>query len=271
MATRDFSLRQVQQALLTDAAARSANPAEPRLAATVMLVRDGDGVEVFMQRRVASMAFAPSMHVFPGGGADPRDAEGVPWAGPTPSEWAELMGLPGAEARMLVAAAVRELYEEAGVLLASPEGGEPAPFAHDVAVEHRRRLVAREVSFGELLREEGLVLRSDLLRVRARWISPAIEPRRYDTWFFVAQVPPGQTADDATSEVDHAAWAVPREILARYHRDEVVMLPPTVVSVEGVGAAPDVASLLMEPAELTPVLPVLAETADGPVMRIDLP
>lgn len=271
MPPRDFPLRQVQLALLDTVAERTANPAEPRLAATVMLVRDGDGVEVFMQRRVASMAFAPSMHVFPGGGVDARDADGVPWSGPSPSDWADLMGVPVAQAQMLVAAAVRELYEEAGVLLASREGGEPAAFAPEVAAEHRRRLVARELSFGEFLRAEDLRLRSDLLVVRARWISPVIEPRRYDTWFFVAEVPPGQRADDATSEVDHASWVHPGEILAGYHRGDVVMLPPTVVSVEGLDQTADVASLRAQETSLAPVLPVFAQTPEGPVMRVEVP
>src|SRR5690349_4134829 len=112
-----------------------------------MFVRDGAaGVEVFMLRRVATMAFAPRMMVFPGGGVDTRDAEAhLPWAGPSPAEWAQLLRVDEARARELVAAAVREVFEECGVLLAGPSSDE---VVDDVASHHwreqRRRLLDRK-------------------------------------------------------------------------------------------------------------------------------
>src|SRR5699024_8841607 len=179
-------------------------PVRAKLASTVMLLRDDNGpLEVFMMRRVAQMEFAASMHVFPGGGTDPRDAEDeLPWAGPEVGEWAELLQTDEAAARMLVAAAVREIFEETGVLLASPAGAEAEPANLDAedARELRRRLVAKEIGFGQVLLERHLVLRSDLLRYRSHWITPTIEPRRYDTRFFVAAVPVGQDPDGDNTE-----------------------------------------------------------------------
>ena len=151
-------------------------PVTPKRAATVMFVRDGAaGVEVFMLRRVASMEFAPRMMVFPGGGVDPRDADaGLPWAGPSAAEWASLLEVDEPTARVLVAAAVREVFEESGVLLAGPSADE---VISDVSGEHwheqRRRLLDREASLSEVLQEHGLLLRSDLLGYRAHWITPS--------------------------------------------------------------------------------------------------
>ena len=105
-------------------AAGERTPAEPRDAATVVLMRPGTtatGPEVYLLRRQASMAFAAGMCVFPGGGVDPRDFDhAVAWAGPAPAEWAERLGTDEATARALVCAAVRETFEESGVLLAGP-------------------------------------------------------------------------------------------------------------------------------------------------------
>ena len=107
----------------------TAIPAEPRDAATVVLLRDGtQGPEVYLLRRQTSMAFAGGMCVFPGGGVDPRDfddelTERGLWAGPAPAVWADRLGCDEAKARALVCAAVRETFEESGVLLAGPSSG----------------------------------------------------------------------------------------------------------------------------------------------------
>jgi 8-oxo-dGTP pyrophosphatase MutT (NUDIX family) len=251
-----------------------AGAARPRPAATVMFVRDGAaGVEVFMLRRVASMEFAPRMMVFPGGGVDRRDADsGLPWAGPAPAEWATLLQTSEATARELVAAAVREVFEECGVLLAGPSA---EAVIEDVTGEHwreqRRRLLDREASLSEVLREHDLVLRSDLLGYRAHWITPLFEVRRYDTRFFCAVVPEGQRADDQTTEADVADWVRPDELLQSWRAGEALMLPPTVVSVEEVALARSAADFVAEQPVIAPVQPELVETADGLVMRADLP
>jgi len=275
---RDFpvaqspSLRERLDAWLADPQPGSAP--QPRLAATVMFVRDGAaGVEVFMLRRVATMAFAPRMMVFPGGGVDARDAEAdLPWAGPTPAEWAKLLRVDEARARELVAAAVREVFEECGVLLAGPS---PDEVVGDVDSGHwreqRRRLLDREASLSEVLVEHGLVLRSDLLGYRAHWVTPLFEARRYDTRFFTAAVPAGHRADDRTTEADLAAWVRPAELLQAWEQGEALMLPPTVVAVEEVAAATSAAAFIAERPVVETVQPELVDTGDGYVLRAALP
>jgi len=251
----------------------------PRGAATVMLVRDGEGegddagIEVFMLRRVATMEFAPRMMVFPGGGVDPRDADpDLPWAGPAPAEWAALLHVDEPVARELVAAAVREVFEECGVLLAGPSA---ESVVDDVSGQHwhqqRRRLLDREASLSQVLREHDLVLRSDLLGYRAHWITPHFEVRRYDTRFFSALLPEGQRADDDTTEADLAAWVRPAELLDAWRDGAALMLPPTVVSVEELAAAPSAAAFVAEQPPVVPVQPELVDTGDGLVMRAELP
>jgi 8-oxo-dGTP pyrophosphatase MutT (NUDIX family) len=258
------------------------DPVVPKRAATVMFVRDagdggsgdgGSGVEVFMLRRVATMEFAPRMMVFPGGGVDPRDADaGLPWAGPTAADWAARLDVDEATARVLVAAAVREVFEECGVLLAGPT---PDEVIADVSGEHwheqRRRLLDREASLSEVLREHHLLLRSDLLGYRAHWITPEFEVRRYDTRFFSAAVPQGQRADDDTTEADVADWVRPADLLQAWRDGRALMLPPTVVAVEDVAAATSAAAFIAERPVVSPVQPELIDTSTGLLMRAELP
>lgn len=258
-----------------DRSAPDAAPAAtPRPAATVMFVRDGAaGVEVFMLRRVATMAFAPRMTVFPGGGVDPRDADpALPWAGPSPAEWAALLQAEEGTARELVAAAVREVFEECGVLLAGPSADDViADVRDDHWREQRRRLLAREASLSEVLQEHDLVLRSDLLGYRAHWITPEFEPRRYDARFFTAAVPAGQQADDQTTEADVADWVRPAALLEAFRGGTVLLLPPTIVAVEEIAAAASAAEFIAERPVVAPVQPELVDTDAGLVLRADLP
>ncbi|MCD7443603.1 NUDIX hydrolase [Streptomyces lincolnensis] len=234
-------------------------PAAPRRAATVMLLRDGEsGPFVHMLRRRASMAFAGGAYAYPGGGVDPRDDEHqVGWAGPTRAWWAERLGVGETAAQAIVCAAVRETYEEAGVLLAGPA---PDSVVGDTTGEDweadRAALVGRELSFAEFLDRRGLVLRSDLLGAWTRWITPEFEPRRYDTWFFVAALPEGQRTRNASTEADRTVWIRPGEAAMSYDRGELLMMPPTIATLrqlmpyataaEALAAAPG--------RDLTPVL-----------------
>ncbi|WAL69968.1 NUDIX domain-containing protein [Amycolatopsis cynarae] len=203
------------------------NPAVPRDAATVILLRDTDqGLEVFLQRRVAAMAFAAGMTVFPGGGVDHRDADAsVSWAGPSPSAWAGWFGGTESVARALVCAAVRETFEESGVLLAGTEDGlvdDTSPFT-----DAREALVTRELSLAAFLAGAGLTLRADLLRPWAHWVTPVQEKRRYDTRFFAAVLPPGQDADGKTTEAESSGWQRPKDALADAEAGRSTLMPPT--------------------------------------------
>lgn len=274
MPVRDFALP-ADPRLALAAESGVAEPATPRLASTVMLVRDDAGpLEVFMLRRVATMDFAASRHVFPGGGVDERDAQETPWAGPEPAEWAERLGTDEAHARMLVAAAVREVFEETGVLLAAPAGdpsAEPVVLDQEDADGAREALVAKEIALGEMLLERRLVLRSDLLGHRAHWITPEFERRRYDTHFFVAALPAGQQADGRTSEADVAEWVRPQALLDAGERGEALLMPPTIVCLEALAAGGTVAQVLDAPTEVAAVLPELVQTERGPAIRIETP
>jgi 8-oxo-dGTP pyrophosphatase MutT (NUDIX family) len=258
--------------------------ARPRRASTVMLVRDAetggdsagaeaavtDSVEVFMLRRVSQMAFAPSTMVFPGGGVDERDAElGLPWAGPSPVQWGSRLGCSPTDAQMYVAAAIREVFEECGVLLAGPSASGPlARLEAEHARGIRDALLARDVSLGEVLHDEGLVLRSDLVVAKAHWLTPVFEPRRFDTWFFAAHMPRGQIADGDTSEADHAAWVTPRELLSAYAAGRASMLPPTVIWVEEILQASSASEFVAHAEHLPLIMPEVVHSELGPAMEV---
>ncbi|GAA2921505.1 NUDIX hydrolase [Streptomyces enissocaesilis] len=233
--------------------------ASPRRAATVMLLRDtAGGPVVHMLRRRASMAFAGGAYAYPGGGVDPRDDDHhVGWAGPSLDDWAVRLGVDPASAQAIVCAAVRETYEEAGVLLAGPTAGTVVgDTTGDDWEADRRALVARELSFADFLRRRSLVLRSDLLGAWARWITPEFEPKRYDTWFFVAALPAGQRTRNASTEADRTVWIGPVEATERYDRGELLMMPPTISTLRTLQPYATAAEALAGAADqdLTPVL-----------------
>ncbi|MFC7308416.1 NUDIX hydrolase [Streptomyces monticola] len=242
-------------------------PVTPRRAATVMLLRDtADGPAVHMLRRRASMAFAGGAYAYPGGGVDPRDDDRlVGWAGPDRKEWAGRLGVTEAEAQAIVCAAVRETYEEAGVLLAGPDAGSVvSDTTGDDWEADREALVGRELSFAEFLDRRGLVLRSDLLGAWTRWITPEFEPRRYDTWFFVAALPAGQRTRNASTEADRTVWIRPEDATAAYDRGELLMMPPTIATLRQLAPSATAAAALAAAADrdLTPVL-AQARLEDG--------
>ncbi|MFJ2743584.1 NUDIX hydrolase [Streptomyces sp. NPDC087440] len=240
-------------------------PATPKRAATVLLLSDGttsdqDGLSVHMLRRRASMAFAGGAYAYPGGGVDPRDDDSlVRWAGPGLPEWAERLGLGDdlGAAQAVVCAAVRETFEEAGVLLAGPTEDTVVGDTTGADWEaDRQALVARELGFAAFLDRRGLVLRSDLLGAWARWITPEFEPRRYDTWFFVAALPAGQRTRNASTEADRTVWISPAQAAAGYDRGELLMMPPTISTLRRLQPYRTAAEVLAgAPAQdMTPVL-----------------
>ena len=242
---------------------------EPRQAATVLLLRDGvAGLEVYLLRRTKGMPFAGGMTAYPGGGVDPRDGDiEIAWVGPPPVEWAEAFGCDERTARQLVCAAVRETFEEAGVLLAGdPETGAVVPdVSGDDWEQQRQALLARELSLTELLAGRGLALRADLLRPFAHWITPPLESRRYDTKFFAAALPLGQEARDVSGEADEVSWLTPAAALAESSTGGRPMLPPTTHTLGQVSAFPDVAAALAgsPPEPLHPISLTFEKTADG--------
>lgn len=194
-------------------------PAPVRAAATVVLLRPAaESFEAYVLERATTMAFG-GMYAFPGGGVDESDRPET-----IRGDWPERLGVPAEHARAVVGAAARELFEEAGVLLAGPVG-QPDRTIADVSTDDweadRSAVASRELTMTDLLARRGLRLRDDLLLPWSRWITPEFEPKRFDTWFFVALLPEGQAARDVSGEADRTRWIRPAAA------DGLTMLPPT--------------------------------------------
>ena len=252
-------------------AAGRLSPVVPRDAATVMLLRQISGVEALLLRRTAALEFAPGAYVFPGGSVDECDTDPeIGWAGPAPADFAAWLGTVPEHARALICAAVRETFEECGVLLAGPS---PTAMVGDSAAlaEDRHSLLQGSTSFAEVLSRRGLVLRADLLTPWARWITPEPSPRRFDTWFFAAALPPGQAAALAapaeqegraeqagradSGESDSATWLRPSAALEAARAGEITLLPPTAATLGELAAHQDMARILAQRRVIGPLLP----------------
>ncbi len=239
----------------------SNDPAQPKPAATVVLIRDGAvGVEAFLMRRDNAMAFAGGMTVFPGGGVDSRDLRAdLPWVGPDVDWWAQRFGVSPELASALVCAAARETFEECGVLFA---GTSEAEIVGDAAAYRQARhdLSDKTLSFGEFLQREGLFLRADLLRPWANWITPEAEPRRYDTFFFVAALPSGQDADGDNTEAVASGWQTPGAAISAFTERRSFLLPPTWSQLDAVSSSgATVAEVLASARQIAPIMPLLTE------------
>lgn len=223
--------------------------AAPRDAATVVLLRDvpgAPGVEVYLLRRVASMAFAGGMYAFPGGSVDERDSDPeVAWSGPSPESWARSLAVDVPLARALVCAAVRETFEESGVLLAGPDEEVVVPGTRGREWDAlREALLDHTLSLGQLLGRQGLVLRTGLIRPWAHWITPEFEPRRFDTHFFVAALPAGQRTREVSGEADRVAWMNVRKACRAYGEGDLAMMAPTAATIAELAEFDSVASVL---------------------------
>jgi 8-oxo-dGTP pyrophosphatase MutT (NUDIX family) len=213
--------------------------------ATVMLVRDGDHaerpLEVFMLRRHPRTAFG-SVHVFPGGVVDASDAAADlddMCPGLSDAEASAVLGVAHG-GRAFWVAAIREAFEEAGVLLARHPDGVPLRLDHDPAVEarfdrHRRAVHAGDRSLLEVLLSEAIVLAIDQVRYFSHWITPAGEPKRFDTRFFLARAPEGQAYAHDDDELIGSEWVRPGDALARHRTGDFAMIEPTIVSLQDIG------------------------------------
>lgn len=233
-------------------------PAPVRAAATVVLLRPaGEGFEAYVLKRATTMAFG-GMYAFPGGGVDESDRPET-----IRGDWAERLGVPAEHARAVVGAAARELFEEAGVLLAGPVE-QPDRTIGDVGTDDweadRAAVAAHELTMTDLLGRRGLRLRDDLLLPWSRWITPEFEPKRFDTWFFVALLPEGQTARDVSGEADRTNWISPAAA------DGLTMLPPTRSTLNSFRPYRKMAEVIAASAHrdaASPVLPRVELTEDG--------
>ncbi len=245
-------------------------PLPPRPAATVMLIRDKAGgvaesIEVFLMRRHSAMDFVAGVMVFPGGGVDDRDRHAdVAWHGPDRQWWADRFGVDVELAEALVCAAARETFEESGVLFAGA-ADDPDLLVDDASRyrEQRAALENKTLSFGEFLRSEKLVLRADLLRPWANWVTPKEErTRRYDTFFFVGALPQGQRADGDNTETDKADWVTPQAALDDFADGRSFLLPPTWTQLDSLNGR-TVAEVLAVERRIVAVEPRLSAAKGG--------
>lgn len=275
----DPTLRGLPDHLLEDARAfadGTKTPAEPKDASTVVLLRGGDGaeggIEVYLLRRTVDMAFAGGFCVFPGGRVDPRDFDHqIGWVGPSPAEWGAMLGATEEHARALVCAAVRETFEEAGVLLAGPtEDTVVGDTTGDDWEQDRQALEAHELAFTDFLDRRGLKVRSDLLRWWGSWITPVFEPRRYDTRFFVARLPEGQVPRDVSTESDQVVWMSVRDVIDAVDGKQLAMLPPTYATCLELYDFAEPTDALASAArrDRSPILPEMQVGDDGAYLRL---
>lgn len=254
-----------------------------RPAATVMLIRDHpiDGLEVFMLQRTLKAAFASGMYVFPGGRVDDvddgRDLEAI-CDGRTDEEASALLGLERGGLAYWVAA-IRESFEEAGVLLAR-RSHEKDPLRFDDTESQTRFGAARQgvndgsLRFVDLCLRENLRLTTDSIHYVSHWITPVGEARRFDTRFFVAPAPAFQEPLHDDGETIDSLWVTPSEALARHREGKLAMIPPTISNLEfllkhdTVNSALDAARRVGVPPSITPRL---RTDKDGKVIGVILP
>lgn len=204
-----------------------------RLAATVMLIRDGvQGLEVFMVQRPGKGDF-PDIYVFPGGKVDGDDFSPEICFGLQDLEASERLGVASGGIRYWIAVA-RECFEECGVLLARKDG---APFVFDQDTksrfhDHRARLLANKISFGDICRSENLQVDCERLAYFSHWITPNLIPRRFDTRFFVATMPADQSTHAYTFETVDDEWIQPSHALDNKDTGHWQMIDPTLRSLE---------------------------------------
>lgn len=250
-----------------------------RDAATVMLVRDGaDGLEVFMLRRNLNSDFVGGAYVFPGGGVDLADGspEVAAWCvGRDDAGASGLLDVPTGGLAFWVAA-IRESFEEAGLLLAVDDDDELVRFDDDEVaarfVEHRRAVDSGERPLVDVVREEGLRLAVDRMHYFSRWVTPLGAPRRYDTRFFVAHPPEWQEPLHDDREVIANLWIRPQDALERHARREFELIFPTVRSLEALCRFETAEAVVRHAESITHIEPVLPKMIDGEHgLRIVLP
>lgn len=248
--------------------AEGRSPVATRDSATVLLLRDGStGIEVFMLHRHHGMAFAPGVFVYPGGSVEPHDRlPRARFAGPSPDHWARALDAAPALAESLVCAAIRETFEECGVLLAGPDPGSIEPTEGPEWESRRSALAQGRMTLAELLDEQDLIARADLLRPLGRWITPVFSPRRYDTRFFVAALPHGARCRDFREESDAADWLPVRETFARYLANDIPMMLATADALSALAPYDTVAEAVGAPARSS-IARIVRGIADGDDFR----
>lgn len=217
-----------------------------RLAATILLIREADGgPEVFMMKRPGGVDF-PDLHVFPGGKVDEGDFAPELVSGLTPAVADRLLGIEAGGLRYWVAA-IRECFEECGVLLAY-RGGSLIRLADEDEIErfngYRQRLIDGEMRMLDVCRLEDVRLAADRVLYFSHWITPEQAPRRFDTRFFIAAMPDRQRTIAHAWETADDEWVRPRDALAAHAEGRWQMISPTLTTLQSIADYEDVPAVL---------------------------
>jgi len=254
----------------------------PQDAATVILIRTrpGEPYEIFLMRRDRNQSFMGGAYVFPGGRLDKADTDPqiVPCVGGLCAEEARRLlqepDLDTAKALGLFLAAIRETFEEAGVLLAGDASGRPVGLADPEKAArfnaYRLELHEGRLSLADLARQEAIRYAPDLLIPYSHWITPAIEPRRFDTRFFLARIPAGQVAVHDRMELTESRWMTPEAALVEHRAGRIVLMPPTLKTVEELSAFPRTEALFaaVRSQRIRTIFPEFFKTKDSFGIRL---
>ncbi len=246
----------------------SPEAAVPRPASTVLLLRERGGVEVFMMVRHYQIEFASGALVFPGGSVDAGDQDIVA----RPELYDNRHGFEGVALKFRIAA-VRETFEESGILLARPRASDSlitAGRADEISRVHRAALCEGRMSFARILSDDGLVLALDQLAHYAHWITPEGQPKRFDTHFFVAKAPPEQVGAHDGRESTDSIWVSPREALEGGASGRFKLPFATTRNLIKLGQQPSVEAALDDArrSQVVTVMPVISRIGDRRVLRI---
>jgi recombination protein RecT len=222
----------------------------PRDASTVIVTRDTDaGIEVYLLRRSSNSPGFPDAYVFPGGTLDKADF--------SPQARMRMTGQWRPAEPAFTYAAIRETFEECGLLFAVE------PIEHDVLSAARTRLLKGERSFSDTLIDLDARLDARAVRYFSRWITPSVNPHRFDARFFVARAPRGQVAEADALETYDGRWVRPADALAQVEKNEIQMIFPTIKHLERIGGFKNVYDLLAY-TETKKTIPVTPEVRPGP-------
>jgi 8-oxo-dGTP pyrophosphatase MutT (NUDIX family) len=243
----------------------------PRPASTILLLRDNAAareIEVFMMVRHYEIDFNSGALVFPGGSVDKGDNEIIA----KPELYSGGEGLDAASLSFRIAA-IRETFEESGILLARPRGSNgliDAKKASEIEASHRAVLCEGKTTFLKVLADNDLVLALDELVPYAHWITPEGMPKRFDTWFFLAAAPPEQAGAHDGRESTDSIWVSPREALAGGESGRFKLPFPTTRNLIRLGKQPGVRAALddMRGKPIVTVMPVMTKLNGGRQLRI---
>src|SRR5438270_3697609 len=246
------------------------NTVAPRPASTILLLRDGAAgeIEVFMMVRHYEIDFNSGALVFPGGSVDKGDKEII--ADPALYSGGERLDETTLSYRI---AAIRETFEESGILLARPKGSKAlvdAKRAGEIEAAHRAELCDGKITFLKVLTDNSLLLALDQLVPYAHWITPEGMPKRFDTWFFLAAAPPEQVGAHDGKESTDSIWVSPREALAGGETGRFKLPFPTTRNLIKLGKQASVRAVLDDSRgkPIVTVMPVMTKLNGGRQLRI---